>query len=223
MSEHAHWKTTPETLAAGYGWRKTDKILKLAPSNLAHFGREIDVNVILTLACRQTGFEIVTWDSDVEVRRKNKDERVNYACPITGEELTTAIIPDGWYTIRDSSTGTCVNFFIEIDLGTQTLRPNGSTNTEKHKKSWRHKFAALVNFFAHGHFADVYGEEATAIVVIITTSQLRMERLQSVCSESGAGDYCLFTFFDVFTPNNVLTQPIFQRARERTWVRLFDV
>ena len=215
------WKIQPHTLAAKYGWRKTDKILTLGPSTLKHFVREIDVNVILTLACRQGGYELVSWDSDLQVRRRHQEVKITYTVPETEEQVTTAIIPDGWYVIRDLNAGVTAHFFVEIDLGSQTQQSNRSANPEKRKKSWSHKFMALVNFL-NSHFADLYGEDERGMVVVITTSQLRMQRLQSLCEHSGGGQNFLFTYFDIFTPKNVLTQPIYQQARNRTWVRLFE-
>ncbi|MBV7334978.1 hypothetical protein KFU94_43420 [Chloroflexi bacterium TSY] len=222
IPEDMEWKTKPKTLAAGYGYSRTDKILTTVNSSsgyIRHFLKELDVNVIITVACRRHGYQLVQWDSDLQLRRRHQDVTISYTSPVTEAQVDTAVIPDGWYALENKESGDKVSFFIELDLGTQPIYATSSSR--KRPRDWHHKFAAVKEFFEGGYFAKHYGEDTLAMVVLITTSPLWMRRLQHVCEEVGGSNF-LFTYFDIFTPKNVLTQPIFQRAGDRTWMRLFE-
>ncbi len=224
IPEELRWKMDADALIQRMGWNPYDKIMQWKDdSNRKHHIKDITANVLYNLAGEISGVECEEWLPEQQVRRRHQELRVEYTGP-DGKPYESQLVPDDWYVFR-RQVGQMVRrekLFLEVDNGTQTEQNLTSTNSNKLRRSWAHKFRAFHAFFKHKHFKRLYGYD-NAKVLILTSSEGRMWNLKQVCEESGGRGRYWFTHAHLFVPANIFEKPIYVRAGDSrgTYVRLF--
>ena len=90
------------------------------PSYLRHFLKTNDVQIALSLACKRNGVTLGEWLSDRELKSTGMKEYVTIS-GARGAKQRAAVVPDACFTL--SWGNRAATFFLELDLGTVTIRP----------------------------------------------------------------------------------------------------
>jgi hypothetical protein len=153
-----------------------------------------DFRISVVLASRRTGYALVTWRSEGQLKAEFK--RVER----TGIR-TVSLIPDSYFAL-DTPHGQA-HFFVEVDRGTET------------SERFKAKVRAYIAYHTSGEFERLYGTRSLRVLTT-TSSQRRLENLGAVTgqiteAEGGQGRF-LFALASQVTWDNVLTGKVWYVA-----------
>lgn len=207
-----HYQCDPADL----GWNAHDKAITWTNENLHHLIMENQIHLIFSHACELSGIELREWKPDRVLLRELKGKKVKYAGPLEGA-YEKVIIPDGYYILakpisHNGRTGVELHrFFVEIDMGTQTLKQRQQT-IKQPQRTWEHKVKAYLEFLKdNGVCQEMFGTNKVR-VLLLTTSEQRMFDLKKVVEDAGGNAMFWLSTFDALTPHTALREPIFHVA-----------
>ena len=173
------------------------------PSYLRHFLKTNDVQIALSLACKRNGVTLGEWLSDRELKSAGMKEYVTIT-GARGAAQRAAVVPDACFTLSWGNRG--ATFFLELDLGTVTIRP-----TLWERRGWTRRINAYRAYLGSDACRSRYGAQ-DAQVLTITTTDSRREHLQEATKKTGAGmDFWFSTLTAATNPEKLLKQPIWDR------------
>lgn len=139
----------------------------------------------LVAALRDTRVEIKKWIGEAELRRLNRrvEERPSYRW--------LPVRPDGYFELwwPENSVRPC---FVEIDMGTET-------NATIH---WKMR---AYHAYRRDGFQRDYGR-TSFLVLIVTSSDRRLDNLRRTVRKATDDDFCLFTLLDGLHPSRVVDE-----------------
>lgn len=119
---------------------------------------------VLTLAMRQDAVLMPTWVQGDEIRGS---ATVRYP---TGNDQVFRTAPDAYFTLMDTAER---NFFLELDRGTEESR------------RIRRKFESYWWYLQSSDYAERYPNHRDVRVLVVTTTERRMQNMMSVLAEMG--------------------------------------
>ena len=173
------------------------------PSYLRHFLTTNDIRIAVSLACERNGATPGDWFSDKELKSGGMKDYVTLTGP-SGVKQRAAVVPDACFTLSWGNKS--ATFFLELDLGTVTIRPS-----LWERRGWTRKINAYRAYLGSDACQKRYGVQ-DAQVLTITTTDSRREHLQEATQKAGAGMAFWFTTLAHATdPDKLLTTPIWHR------------
>lgn len=170
---------------------------------LQHVLATNDVRVAITLAARENGWKIEKWVEERTLRSQAMRDYVTIQGPRGGKQKV-AVIPDGYFILHLGDRRG--HHFLEIDRRTVTVEP-----TSEEQNSWRRKVRAYLAYYQSGKYSERYQTKSLRILTV-TTGERRLSNLKRITEKSGGRSHFWFTTFDLATPENILTAPIWQVA-----------
>lgn len=113
-------------------------------------------------------------------------------------------VPDGFFIVTNPATGRDQAQFVEIDLGTETVRARSP-----HRLDWRMKMEGYLRYL-EDHYRDEFGLETLPVVLTVTESDRRLDHLLAATAEVGGGGRFWFTTIDALlsdTSPNAFERP----------------
>lgn len=153
-----------------------------------------DVRIAITLACQESGYELLDWHSESQIKQDYDRVQVKSA---QGRSRSVAVVPDSYFALATRFGNT--HFFLELDRGTMTTR------------RFRDKVEAFLAYYRGGGYEKRYGARSLRVLTV-TLSQRRLENLKAVTEEAGGTVWFWFGVLSDLTPETVLTQPVWQVA-----------
>jgi hypothetical protein len=171
---------------------------KLTPMFLEHTLAINDVRIAIALACQQQGWSIYKWQTENDI--KADYDRVPLQVTPTKVEKVP-IVPDSYFIIELPGENVAT-FFLELDRGTMTLQ------------RFKTKVMAYVAYYKSGGYERRFGYKGFRVLTVVDTiSPNRVENLmQQTATVNGIGQRFWFAHLPSLTPDNILTQPIWQVA-----------
>lgn len=207
-------ETTPEQV----GWDAHDKVITWTNENLFHLLRENDVQFVFEIAAYKADVELREWQSDRMLAKDKESRRVKYV-GVHGGVYYKTLIPDGSYLFATSieaqgRSGTAMTrIFVEIDMGTQTISQKNKA-LKNPQRTWESKTLSYLSYFQPGGLYEQHYGSRNARVVVLTTSQLRLNRMKEATEKVGGTDRFWFATFEQFTQETALAEPIFLVATQ---------
>ena len=165
---------------------------------LSHILATNEVRIALAHACAQNNITLATW-IDEKILRKNRP-RANHI-PF-GDTVVASVIPDAYCALVDSHRGTTASFCLEVDNGTAIVTP-----TKDEKRGWGRKIRGYIALYESGEYARRF-DTKTLQVLIVTTSQERLQHLMEATATITQEHIFLFTTFNQLASHTVLQEPI---------------
>lgn len=123
-----------------------------------HTFARTDFKIALSKAIRREGDTLLAWETEKELKLKNQIDRFEYTLP-SGRLYKTSIIPDDRFIIRRGKARGL--FFLERDLGTETLEP-----TVEERNSWKRKILSYLAYYHSKEYAARYGDTPLRVLVV---------------------------------------------------------
>ena len=189
-------------------WRP--KLNQMSQHHLQHVLQVNDVRIAIGQACDLHAYDL-EWLDEFTIRGLKLYDRFPVR-DATGRTNITVLIPDGFFTL--DAPELWMSCFLEVDRGTESLQ------------TVARKFSKYLAYFGTSGYRERYGvwdengNEIYPCVLTVTTSPKRVENLKAVAQEVGASSLFLFTTFTDVTPEQVLSQPIWQPVGSDTPVCL---
>jgi hypothetical protein len=192
---------------------REEKIPKRRPKGLAtieHLLLLNDFRISLELACRGSQFStafIAEYDKRDE-RARTFEKRTTDWVVIPETKERVRFTPDGVFSIANTE-GKNVLFFLEIDRGSENLRSSGSN------KGFAERIAVYKRYMDSNGYSR-YGEDFNYEfkgfrLLIVTSTQHRLEELKRIASEADSRGFVWLTVQQNITPET-LFGPIWQVA-----------
>jgi hypothetical protein len=169
---------------------------------LAHTLAVNDVRVVVMLACRRAGYDLLTWKSESEL--KAEYDRVQITSK-TGRRMTVSLIPDSYFSI-DTPLGKA-HFFLELDRGQMGL------------ERFKTKIEAYRSYVQQGGYTKRYGAK-TVRVLSVTLSEARLLGLKRATEIVGGKERFWFGVLSDLTPETLFQQPVWNIAGREEKVSL---
>lgn len=187
---------------ASIDWHKKDA--ERTYPFLQHVLATNDFRIAVKLACEATSsVRLEAWVDEKELKMEAKDY-VTLTGP-DGEEQRVAVVPDGYFVLRQGEQ--LAHHFFEIDRATVTVRPS-----QWQRRGWVRKIQAYLAYYQSGIFSERYATRSLRILTI-TTGPDRLAHLKEVTEETGGKARFWFTTFELANdPAQVLTAPIWHVA-----------
>jgi hypothetical protein len=173
---------------------------QMKEQGLNHLLRTNDVRVALNVAALKNDYEIVEWLDDYHLKKAHADLKISIKSK-RGNVSQVSLVPDGYFKLgRDFNGMKDAHFFIEADLGTETV-----------ENTWKKKIQTYIGFYKTGLFSSRYGAKYPRVLTV-TTSQQRLENIKKATEEIGGKKMFHFTTFENLSPETALTAPIWHVA-----------
>ncbi len=164
------------------GWHLVEHLLKVN-----------DLRVMLTLAAQAQHCTLETWLDETTFRAKPDYVTVKDK---GGRARKKPVFPDGYFvlqTLRGKA-----RFFLEVDRGTELL------------SKFAPQIAVYEAYVASRQYQERFQARSLRILVV-TTSERRLQSLRQVTEKSGGNHKYWFTTFERLTTDTILTAAIWQR------------
>jgi hypothetical protein len=160
-------------------WQGRNKAL--SQNSLEHAMRVNDFRVAMSVACDRTGLAKLAGEWIDEQLLRDLKQKVKVPYPSDPDRLIDCpIVADGFFGL-EFENGLCQFFILEIDLGTESNR------------RFALKVRAYKEYLKKEKYREMFGKESFKVLVVTTTEQ-RMENLMKTAKE--AGDKTMFWFTD---------------------------
>lgn len=164
------------------------------------------VRVAISRACQDLpNFGLVEWRNEA-IFRAQPD--YVYLTNRNGQELKKPLFPDGYCVIQTPKGN--AHCFLEVDRGTEGLRQFGG------------QISVYQEYMLSGRYQERFHTSSLRIL-IITTTQKRLDNLRKTTARVGGKDRYWFTTFEQITPLRILTQSIWQKTDNDTKHPFIDV
>jgi hypothetical protein len=185
-----------ELLRAEFGyedlnWYPSSKALK--DDFLEHTMAINEVRVVVTLACRRLGYQLLTWKGEGEL--KADYDRV--AIPVKGARREVSLIPDSYFVL-DTPHGQA-HFFLELDRGTMTTA------------RFQTKIAAYISYQRSGAYERRYNTRSLRVLTV-TLGPQRLANLKHLTEATGGQQWFWFAVLSDLNAEHVLSAPVWQLA-----------
>ncbi len=197
-------KTGAELLRTERGldihWHRRIKSKPLTMLFLHHTLETNDVRIAVEQACQQQGIELLKWLSEYDLK-------TDYDRVTTADEVSRAVIPDGYCALKTKQGIT--HLFWEIDRGTESSRV------------FKRKIQAYLAYAKSDLALKRFGIQQFRVLTVTKTAQ-RAENLRAATERvQGKSRFWFATLSDI-TPEKVLTYPIWSVAsREKPTTLLY--
>lgn len=172
---------------------------------LQHLLKVNDVRVAITCAASDIpDFELVEWRNETVFRSRPDHVLIKKK----GQGKRKPVLPDGYCLIR--TPGGYAHCFIEVDRGRENQR----------------QFANQIEIYQAYMESGLYQKQfkTTSLrILVITTSQRRLENLMNAAKRVGANDRYWFSTFEQVTPQTVLTEAIWYKPDKQHSHRFYDL
>jgi hypothetical protein len=177
---------------------------------LEHLLTTNNVRIAIFLAARNHKFTIKEWIDDKALKSKQMRDIVVLPA-LQGKAVSqgkapqkAAVVPDGYFVLVDGERQS--HQFLEIDLRTVT-----GESSSWERRDWGRKVAAYLEYYRSGKYQERY-ETQSMRVLTVTTGEKRLANLKAITEKAGGKSRFWFTTFAQMTPEQVLTEPIWQVA-----------
>ena len=191
-------------------WKSTNNDIGLL--FLEHMKLVNDFRIGIELASKKHGYQILKHITEAELKRLHE-----YPLSYTdenGKQKKSRLIPDGYYLIEDDN-GDVVNYFVEIDRATETVR------SEKSYRSFTTKILLYRAFLESGEFTKMYGAPNFRVLVV-TIGDTRVENLIWSTEQIENADFFCFTTLNYLNQSNIFEDKIWGIANEEELFSLID-
>lgn len=162
-----------------------------------------DFRVALMRACQNhPDFQVIEWRNEAVFRAKPI-----YVHTKVGEKRKP-LFPDGFFILQHKNSRS-LNF-LEADNGTEAYG------------QFRGQLEIYQAYIASGLHEEIFGAKSLNVLIVTTTAS-RKERLMQLTAQVGGGLRYRFTTYDLATPQQVLTAPVWQRIGESEPARIMGV
>ncbi len=170
---------------------------------LVHLLATNDVRVAITIAAQKHNFSIDTWLDDRTLKRRHMTDVVTLRGPQGGTQKA-AVVPDGFFVLNTPSA--MYHHCLEIDLATVT-----GLSSVPGRRDIARKIRAYLAYFQSGKYEQRYGTYKGR-VLIVTTGEKRVANLKAITENVGGKQRFWLTTLARVQSNDVLTDPIWQKA-----------
>ena len=200
-------KRGAQLLVDAYGYDRSDLRLPKGGSFswmfLEHVLKINDVRVAITLAARANDWQVAEWRDETFFRAKPdyvtlSDKR--------GKGRKLPVLPDGYFMLVTPHGK--ARFFLEVDRGTEAL------------SKFTPQVAVYESFVGSGQYQERF-QARSLRVLVVTTSQKRLDSLMRATKEVGGDRKYCFTTFERFTNETALTGAIWRRIGDADLSPLF--
>jgi hypothetical protein len=196
------------------GYREVEKRLR---SNYAHhFLKLNDIRYLLSLALKdQVELELVEWRDDLQLQKEQHGNLI----PVRRDGVVhnVKLFPDGFFKLSDNN-GLMRSHFVEVDTGSETIQSSLSSYNsvaEKMRAYCRLLFKDGQNPQSETLLQKYY-QVPSARVLVVTSSDARLERIIKVSEAIGAERRFWFTTHERLTTPRIerYTRKIGKSGRE---------
>lgn len=181
-------------------WYKSITAKPLATLFLRHALEVNDVRIAVERACQQQGTTLLKWLSEYDLK-------TNYDRVTIADEVSRAVIPDGYCALKTKQGIT--HLFWEIDRGTER------------SAVFKHKILAYLAYAKSDLALKRFGTQQFRVLTVTKTLQRATNLRAATEKVQGKSRFWFATLTDV-TPEKVLTEPIWSVAgREETAALLY--
>lgn len=190
-------KRGARVLVSVYGYQPNELRLMRGGAPAAHLLDHLlavnGVRVAVTLAARAPGLQLDEWQDETVFRA-----RPDYVllADKAGRQRQKPVFPDGYFVLTTPLGKS--RFFLELDRGTEPL---GKVSPQ---------IAVYEQYVTSGQYQARFKARSLRIL-IVTTSERRLESLKRVVAKVGGDGKYWFTTLDKVKAETVLTEPIWQR------------
>jgi len=159
-----------------------------------------DVRVAFTLSARNLGYSlewIPEWELKALKEKARDPEKPGKFLPI---------VPDGYFILKDCNWK--ARFCVEADRATETNR------------QWKDKVRGYVEYVRTGQYFRRYNSESLRVLVI-TTSQKRLENLLITTKAVKGASFFWFTTIDKIIDSNIITDMIWTKDNQQELSKLW--
>ena len=153
------------------------KVVKRLPAKLGHLLAITDVRLHIAIACRTGGYDLVSFETDADLAVARHAQLLD-------------LIPDAKVTVRSKTTGELITFFLEADLGSESV-----TFLVRHKLTTYARHAALST--------SLYGV-INPLVALVVPGLRRARNIARALSDARVETRVVFSLFSLLTETNVL-------------------
>lgn len=180
-------------------WRSQDN--QLSDLFLNHTLAINDLRINFAVSANKLDMTIPEWKDERVL--KNLQNRVVVEIKTGGTKQKFNLYPDAYNCIEDNE-GSQYHHFIEVDLGTETIKSSGLK-----KKDFQRKILAYRAYIQSGKFEKTYGADIFR-VLIIAGSRNRMLNLKSASEEieKKGNEIFWFTTLNQLQNANIISDPI---------------
>ncbi|MFL5628024.1 MAG: replication-relaxation family protein, partial [Ktedonobacteraceae bacterium] len=180
-----------------------------------------EVRIGFILAARQHSATIEQWIDERMLKRTEGKVYVTIK-GAQGAAYKIAVIADGFCRLKMTTDKTYTYYqFIELDRSTETGQP-----TKWSRNSWQRKILGYNALFTPGGqgqpsvYQQRYGGTEKGRVLTITTGDKRLANLKRITEQNGGKSKYWFTTLEAIKTNDILTDPIWQKAGSEGKFRL---
>lgn len=193
-------KLAASVLAATYQYtpdqfRYASKSL-LAWDTLQHILAINDCYSAVYRACQEHKVSLMEWRDELSFRANPDTVWITNS---RGTQSKKSVLPDGYFHIKAPQGN--ARFFLEADLGTE-----GTTQVKSQIEVYQ-------EYILSGAYEARFQAKSLRILVV-TVSDQHLATLKRSIAEVGGGERYWLTTFEKLSPQDVLTAPIWQKARE---------
>lgn len=170
-----------------------------------------DVRVAIEVAADRNGWTIETWLNEKTLKSREAKDYVELTGP-RGGKRRAAVVPDGYFVFRADEY--VYHHLVEVDRRTVV----GQAKRWR-TRDWARKIRVYLAYYKSGKYQERY-ETKSLRVLTVTTGERRLANLKEITEDVGGKSRFWFTTFDLATPKNVLTEPIWQKAGSEGLVSL---
>jgi len=181
-------------------WQSSDN--KVGYEYLEHLLAINTFRVEVAVACRESGYRLLTWQDDTTL--KQDYDRVTVA----GITKSVAVIPDGYFVIVTPDGASPL--FLELDRGTMT------------SKRYKQKIAAYLAYARSDLCEKRFGTRKFRVLTV-TESQQRAVNLKRATEGMGGQRRFWFGVLSEMTSDAVLTAPVWKVAGSDQAVTLLQM
>lgn len=158
---------------------------EVGPQQIAHAIAINDVHALIRRAAPRRQMRLAYWRDDRQLSAMNRQGETHFVS-----------IPDAFFLLTSPSKRHLAHF-LEVDQGTESVLA-----TSEGRRDWRAKIAGYETYFRTRYSAeDVFEGLEAPIVVTVTTSRKRLERmLEATAAAGGAPGRYWYTTLDDLTP-----------------------
>lgn len=183
-------------------WQSSD--LHVGQQFLEHTLAINDVRIAVTLACQMTGYTLLTWQSETDL--KATFDRVDMR-DTAGVRHTVSLIPDSYFVL-DTPRG-IAHLFLELDRGTMTT------------KRFQNKILTYLAYYQSGAYERRYHTRSLRILTVTLTAR-RLDSLRQGTRALVDGPRFWFSTLPAISAETVLSAPIWQIAGRDGYVPLVE-
>ncbi len=155
-----------------------------------------DVRVAVTVAAREQGYDLFTWQSEADM--KSDYDRVSLRTS-SGKTQIMPIVPDSYFALATPRGRT--HFFLEVDRGTET------------SERFKTKVRAFLAYYTSGGYERRFGTRSLRVLTVVPGAR-RLANLKAVTEAAGGERSFWFALSTSVTAQTILDQSVWSVAGE---------